>query len=136
MVTFYEERPAPEPSDLTDIERALGVPSPPALRRLFVDHNGGRPDENHFRCSTLQTDVSECVEVRSGRGGALWVYELLRSRGLPRHLFPFANDSGGNYFLLSCEIDNGEVMFHPHEDPFRLIPVGVSFNEFWARLES
>jgi len=84
MVTFYEERPAPEPSDLTDIERALGVPIPPALRRLFVDHNGGRPEENHFRCSTLQTDVSECVEVRSGRGGALWVYELLRSRGLPR----------------------------------------------------
>ncbi|HEY7375627.1 MAG TPA: SMI1/KNR4 family protein [Polyangia bacterium] len=133
MVRFVECDPPASDEEIDDLEQRVALRFPAALRRLFREANGGRPEPYIYG----DTDVSECLALRSGKGSAEWTYDLLvaSKQLVPRHFFRFAVDSGGNTFLVDCSSDQGMVFLWVHDTADeRLLPLDVSLEEFWSCL--
>ena len=143
MVTFTDCAPPATPAQVADLEARLGFRLPDGLRRLFLEANGARPSP------ILSTDakphhdpwdcVSACLELREGRGGALWYYQLtvLKQRLVPASFFPFAHVLGGDLFFVDCASSDAQVYVHLHDTAFEPIEaLGISFDDFWKRLEA
>ena len=137
MVRFVEcETPATD-EQVDEIERRAGLRFPSGLRRLFREANGGRPEPYVYRDENNDTDISECLALREGRGSAWWTYELmvLSQKLVPRHFFPFAVDSGGDTFLVDCSSAQGMVFRYRHDTAFEpVVPLNVAIEELWSRL--
>ena len=73
--------------------------------------------------------------VLSGRdGSAVWTYDLfaISKKIIPAHLFPFADDGGGDCFLADCSSPDGNVVLFVHDTAFEhLQPLHVTFKQFW-----
>jgi hypothetical protein len=137
-VVRFERCIAPASNEqIDDLEHRLGLQFPADLRRLFREANGGRPEPYVYRDDNHDTDVSECLALRPGRGSALWTYELLvlSKQLVPRHFFPFAVDSGGDCFFVDCSVARSGVYVYVHDTAFeRLRLLCGSIDEFWTRL--
>jgi hypothetical protein len=137
MVTFSECIAPASDEEVDQLEGRVGLKFPSGLRRLFSTANGGRPTPSVFRDGEIDTDVSECLALRDGRGSALWTYELfvLSKRLVPSTFFPFAVDSGGDCFFVDCSSAAASVFLYVHDTAFEhLCPLDVSIDDFWERL--
>lgn len=90
MVEYSDSMAPASDEQIDDLEKRVGLSFPSALRRLFREANGGRPSPYVYRDDNNDTDVSECLAIRDGKGSALWTYELLvQSKHLvPKQFFP------------------------------------------------
>ena len=134
------------PAQVADLEAQLGFRLPDGLRRVFLTFNGGRPEPSALRpppdadlrpYGPWDNDVSECLELRDGRGGALWWYQLLvqKQRLVPPSFFPFAHTSGGDMFFVDCASPDGQVHVHLHDTAYEhLHALGLSIDAFWDHL--
>ena len=104
MVIFLDCIGPASDEQIDELEKKVGLRFPGALRRLFREVNGARPAPCIYRDNNNDTDVSECLAIREGKGSALWTYELLvlSKRLVPSQFFPFAVDSGGDFFLWTA----------------------------------
>ena len=137
MVVFSESMSPASNEQIDDVERRIGFSFPGALRRVFREANGGRPYPYIYRDDNNDTDVSECLAIREGKGSALWTYELLvRTKHLvPEQYFPFAVDSGGDCFLVDCSPKAGGVWLYVHDTAFEHLRfLSANLDEFWSRL--
>jgi hypothetical protein len=137
MVEYSNSMDPATDEQIDDLERRVGLSFPAALRRLFREANGGRPSPYVYRDDNNDTDVSECLAIREGKGSALWTYELLvlSKRLVPKQFFPFAVDSGGDCFFVDCSPGKGGVWIYVHDTSFehlRFLCVGL--DEFWSHL--
>jgi hypothetical protein len=136
MVKFVECDPPASDQEIDDLEKRVGLRFPEGLRRLFREANGGRPEPYNYSDGAHDTDVSECLALRPGKGSAEWTYDLLVSskKLVPKHFFPFAVDSGGNTFFVDCSSAEGAVYLYVHELPVEHVPLNVNIDGFWSRL--
>jgi len=137
MVKFSDCIDPASDEQVDDLERQVGLRFPNGLRRLFREANGGRPNPCIYRDDNNDTDVSECLAIRDGRGSALWTYELLvlSKRLVPEWFFPFAVDSGGDCFFVSCSPAEAGVYVYVNDTAFEHVRLlSASIEEFWSRL--
>lgn len=137
MVTFSECIEPATDEQIDDLERRVGLRFPSGLRRLFSEANGGRPNPYIYRDDNNDTDVSECLAIREGKGSAMWTYELLvlSKRLVPKQFFPFAVDSGGDCFFVDCSPAKGCVYVYVHDTAFEHVRLlCANLEDFWSRL--
>lgn len=145
-VTFTECISPATPEQIAGLEAQLGFRLPEGLRRVFSEFNGGRPEPRTLRppegaeirpYGPWDNDVSACLELRDGRGSALWSYQLevLLQRLVPATFFPFAHCSGGDTYFVDCASPDGQVHVYVHDTAHEhLHALGVSIDAFWGCL--
>jgi len=137
MIINDSEEPLTE-ENINFFERELALQFPLSLREHFLRANGGRPDLNVYEYDNVDTDVSEFLPLRYGRGSAISVYQnhVLSKGFVPRHFFPFAVDGGGDYFYVDCSTEDGMVYLYRHDTAFEhIVPLNVGIDEFCSRLK-
>jgi SMI1-KNR4 cell-wall len=138
---FLNPEPGVSLLEVAEIEAILGIEFPPAVRSLYVSTNGGEPEPYVLENSNVDTVVAEFLPLKSDRKGtAVSSYgRLVIGQGLvPRHLFPFAIDGGGDYFFVDCSTSEGSVSFYRGDssDGERLLDLDLAFEQFWSSLKS
>jgi len=128
------------PRDIENAQRELSLRFPAPLTNHFLKVNGGKPDPHVYEDARIDTTISESLALKStkGRHTAIETYRhlVLNLELLPANFFPFAADSGGDYFFADCSTEDGDVYLYRHDtngEP--LIPLGFGVDEFWARLK-
>jgi len=105
--------------ELSAAEAEIGVRFPPGLRDHYLRTNGGVPDPYIFRRGNIEVAISQCLPLRADgrRISAMDVYRhlVLKQGVIPKYLFPFAIDGGGNPFLVDCRTDEGWVYVWWHD---------------------
>ena len=125
--------------DLSSAEAEIGLSFPTGLREHFLRANGGVPEPYIFRRENVTVAMSECLPLRAdGRGvSALNVYRMLAlDKGvIPKYLFPFAVDGGGNLFVIDCRSGDGWVYIWWHDVPDdSLLDLHTRISDFWSHL--
>jgi hypothetical protein len=127
-------------NELKQFELKYGISLPADYRAFLIENNGGDPFG--YIEPIMQTDIQWIYGLHRGEYWASLYYiaeELLEGQ-IPNKLLPIANDSGGNFFVLSMrEEDYSKLYFWDHEEEleedrskwFKILhPVANSFTEF------
>jgi SMI1 / KNR4 family (SUKH-1) len=127
------------PVQLEQIEEDLQLEFPEPFKRLYLESNGGSPSPYVFTNEDIDTVVSELLPLTSRSSGTAvrsYKHLVLDSKLVPRRLFPFAIDGGGDYFFVDCSSPTGTVYFYRSEssEGDRLVDLGLGFEEFWESL--
>lgn len=139
MVEFIECEAPATAEEIEAVEKYVGYRFPAGLRRLFESANGGRPEPYIFRHGRIDTAVSECLPLRTGKNSALATYEILirQKKLLPDNYFPFAVDGTGDYFFVDCTSADALVTLYVHDTAFEhVVPLNIGIEEFWSRMTS
>ncbi|MBC3930031.1 SMI1/KNR4 family protein [Undibacterium sp. CY21W] len=116
-------------SEITALERKIGMAIAPEFVEFAVENDGAEPETNIFK-------ISEANE--SGVNGFIPVKEIYkessRIENLPQFSFPVAWAEGGNYVLI-CQGENGAVYFWDHEQPDNITRLAANFGLFLNLLE-
>ena len=116
------------------VEHELNFRFPASLREAYVQSNGGSPDRCIFQSQVIDTAVSEFLPLLSDKirpATATYKYLVLEKKLVPPHYFPFAVDSGGDYFFVDCSVPCGRVFLLRHDTIFeRVIDTGLTHKEF------
>jgi hypothetical protein len=126
--------------DISLVERELDLLFPAALVNHFLSANGGRPYPYVYEDERVDTTVSAALPLKTGRGEhtAVDTYRhlVLELELLPAHFFPFAADSGGDYFYVDCESEWAEVYLYRHDTAGEpLVPLKMGLDKFWDSLK-
>ena len=117
-------------ADLDSFERETGLELVPEYRDFLLAHNGGRPESNSIDLPGLDdaTGVNDFLGLRAGDDHDLRRELAVYDGRIPPGALPFAEDPGGNLFLLSLAGGTrGAVFFWDHEEE----PVdAVDWSEF------
>jgi cell wall assembly regulator SMI1 len=139
MLFENQDKPMP-PEEIDSIEAELGICFPNSLKNLFLENNGGSPIPYVLRTQSHHTTISETLPLKSaeGRGTAVDTYKsLVLGRNLvSRQLFPFAVDSGGDYFFIDCTPNHESIYFYKADSTFNrnLSDLCMSLDAFWNSL--
>ena len=132
-------------------EKALGVSFPAVYRRFLLEHNGGYPDDPHFRMPGARKGSTRLGAVVDFAGidtpeettNIDYLLQTFQDR-VPARMFPIARDPGGNLILLSSKgKDAGTVYFWDHEREAddgespterNLVAIADSFDAFLKKL--
>ena len=126
--------------EIDGVETDLGMRFPNSLKKLFIENNGGSPIPYVLHTQDHYTTVSETLPLLSdeGRGTAVESYKtLILERNLvPSKLFPFAVDSGGDYFFVDCTPNQESVFLYKADSAFgkNLNNLGMTLEGFWNSL--
>jgi SMI1-KNR4 cell-wall len=128
------------PTDIQNIEAELSIRFTDSLKKLFLENNGGSPIPYVFHTNDHYTTVSETLPLQSskGRGTAVDSYKtlVLKRNLVSKQLFPFAVDSGGDYFFVDCTPNRESVYFYQADNTFgeNLSDLRISLEAFWNSL--
>ena len=137
MVEFTDCDPPATEEQIQAFEATVGCRFPPRLRRLFLETNGGRPNPDGYRDEENDTDVSECLALREGRGSVQHIYDIAvrQKRLVPEHFVPFACDSCGDFFYVDCDSPEALVYLYVHDTAYEHFrPLGITMDELFSRL--
>lgn len=101
-------------ADLANAENALGFSLPKELRKLYIENNGGRPERYVYIDEKTETSVSEILQIADLDGSSAvdsYRHIVIEKSLAPTWLFPFAVDSGGDYFMVDIRCERGSVFF-------------------------
>src|SRR6185437_5815420 len=127
-------------AEIENVEAELDLRFPNSLKKLFLENNGGRPIPYVLHTQNHWTTVSDTLPLRSSksRGTAVHCYKILvlERKLVPRELFPFAVDSGGDCFFVDCTPDQESVYLYKADSAFgeNLADLHMSLGEFWNSL--
>jgi hypothetical protein len=134
-VRFDAINPGPPltPAELDAYCAANRLALPEPLRRQLLDQNGGAPTAE-VRVDLPGGDETELlglfgIRMRNLSAELAWNAETFTGR-VPDGMIPFANDAGGNLFLVGTD---GTVSFWDHEregSPRALCPLDQSLDRF------
>jgi hypothetical protein len=138
-VRFLQPEDRLSEDDIRWIETDLGMRLPNGVRSLYLAFNGGVPSAYVFTNANVDTVVAELLPLKAaGKGTAVDTYrKLVLSLNLVApSMFPFAVDGSGDYFLVDCRTDVGNVYLYrgdtASESP--LVDLGCTFDAFWSSL--
>lgn len=139
MPTFEDAQDAATDEDLARVEARLGLPLPPLLRRVFQEFNGAHPTRPLFQSGDCKFEIQMTCRLAGVGSFPEKMHERLvvQERVLPRELFPFASDWGGNLLLADCSDHRCAVHVWWHDSydpPSPTTPLGVGLDEFWQIL--
>ena len=106
-VKFTDSGVRPKKKDITRAEEVIGFPFPEDYRKFLLTTNGGQLTEYHVvRIEDCNDDV--LMHVFLGVGTVMDIADSFEnlSDELPEGFFIFANDPGGNKFLM--DLSQGE----------------------------
>jgi SMI1-KNR4 cell-wall len=113
------------------LEAAIGHPIGESFRRFVSENDGAEPESNRFEIGD---------DNGSGVRRFIPVSKILEEReyidNIPKHAYPIAEDSCGNYVLLD-EGKGGQIYFWDHElpDDENIIKLADNFDAFLSMLE-
>jgi len=119
--------------------REFQLTFPESLIDLYLKANGGEPEPYVFQKGNIDTVVTEFLALTSTEfDTSPEVYRdlVLTKKIVPKHLYPFAIDGGGDYFFVNT-IDGSEGVFLYLHDTSRknhLVNLKMTFSEFWLSL--
>jgi cell wall assembly regulator SMI1 len=133
-------RPPPSPEVISAFERKFNVSLPSEYIELLRHSNGGYPELGTIR-PFGRTDIDEwgvnhffyLNEDRNGTA-SLWAATKYWQSILGERKIPFAQDAGGNAFVLDLDAVPPRVVVCIHAD-FETVEIADSFAEFIDRLE-
>jgi hypothetical protein len=141
-VSFTDSEQPLSAKEIDAIADSVGLTFPSALKAHYLHANGGAPEPYVFEDDSVSTVVSEVLplKARRGVGTAVQSYRrlALEKRLIPKHMFPFAVEGGGDYFLVDCSSESGEVFYYRHDTAFennRVRSLGVDLEGFWDKLK-
>lgn len=107
--------PALSPTEVDAYCETHGLALPASLRNQLLDQSGGAPrkDLSVPLPGGDETDIFSVfgLEMREPASELAWIADTYAGR-IPSELVPFANDSGGNLFLVGAD---NRVWFWDHE---------------------
>ena len=114
-ITFARGAAPASVDHLTAIEQAYDFTLPEEYKAHLLQHNGGFPDRDSFYVEAKKYTVNKFRPVGGGKGSLEVGLESLRDELHP-DLVPFANEAGGDQFVLSVgPEDYGSVYYIAHE---------------------
>lgn len=125
--------------DLTEVEREFDFLFPADFKGHYRNRNGGRPKNNLFKKDDTVFVFNEFLPIKYGKSNCLFedVFRDLKieQEVLPKHLIPFGDDPGGDYYCFSVrENDAGSIWIYRGEysdNPDRAVEfLARSLNEF------
>jgi hypothetical protein len=137
---FLDSQDAISMAELQRLEAVMSLVFPEPVKLCYLESNGGSPSPYVFTNDDIDTIVSEFLPLKSTTSGtAVESYRrlVLVAKLVPRSLFPFAVDGGGDYFFVDCASPSGRVYFYRSDtngtDP--LVDLRLGFQEFWESLK-
>lgn len=131
------ECPLPSEADLDQFRALLGdnTTIPASFEEFLRTYNGGTFDECVFEETEEGPVVVSTFFPVSGSADE----SISRQLGYFQETvgdgyIPFADDPGGNYFLIGCSPDNAGVVFFWNHATHGMFEVSKSFSEFIDRL--
>lgn len=125
--------------ELARLEGELELKFPEAVRRCYLEANGGEPEPYVFSNDLIDTVVSELLPLKSKGRTALDTYRrlVLELKLVSPNFFPFAVDGGGDYFFVDCSSPKGNVFFYEGDSDRkdRLVDLRLGFADFWKALQ-
>lgn len=109
------------PAEIDSSEMKLGSSLQEDVKAFYLEHNGGRLLGRHVvKVPEWKETVVNCIFSLNDDGeiNALTEYKDYRSMDrIPKNSFPFADDPGGNLFIVSLERETfGSVYLWNHEE--------------------
>jgi hypothetical protein len=126
-------------SDLNEVESAFDFAFPADFRKHYLNQNGGRPQYNLFKKDETVFVFNEFLPLKYGRVNCLFedVFRDLKIERevLPKHLVPFGDDPGGDYYCFSVRAEDvGSIWIYRgeyYDSPDRAVEfLAKSLNEF------
>ena len=141
MIQIRNRGPQIDPSQIAEIEAALGSELPTSYKKFLLKENGGLPTPDTIdieRVPGSPTDVQVFFGIgRGARSSDLsWNIDLI-SKCCPNHrLLPVACDSAGNLFCLDLFKEfNGGVLYCDLSDPhIAFYEVAPNFESFLEKI--
>lgn len=116
-----------------EVERELGVRLPEDYVEVARENQGRAPSPATVSLGESSKTVLGYLlhfEAEPQYASLVGAWRAIRD-ALPEGVIPFAEDPAGNFFCFDYRADemNPPVVFWPHEQPERMIPVAAGFNE-------
>lgn len=120
--------------DISEIEKKYGVSFPAILREYYLRHNGDKIRLCIFTVDYEEFGVAELVELKYGSCSFEKLVENDREDEIiDEHLYPLANNEGGDYFYWDAR--DGNVYMIYCDDIENPVPVCASVEEFLELME-
>jgi hypothetical protein len=123
MVAFFDCSDTPTDTEISDLEKLIGLEFPQDYKDHIRKYNGGTCTPNIFTFLEngieTESDISYFLSISEDEYYTLKEYivdfKLDEARLLSSYL-PIATDSGGNLVCICCEgEDKGNIFFWDHE---------------------
>lgn len=131
------DRAPPTPEEIERFERFFGVRLPPDYLALLAFSNGGHPELDAFIPKGSESEeiwgVNRFLKMRNDDPydlESVWGATDVWRRVTNRNVVAIANNGGGDYVLLSYDVDPPRVTICLHEEQLAMIHVADSFAEF------
>ncbi len=130
---FIETSPPIDDHDLDDVETVIGYRLPNSLRQFLLVHNGGRAALNCFRSDNgSEFEINRFLGVKFRSSPKEPTLEevietfIFQRSLLPRHLTPFAEDAGGNFYCIDRLTQRVVFCDHEHLTDVDFAPTDVA----------
>ena len=133
----------PTVEEIREIETKLSLSLPTSLKEVYLNLKVNDFEQSYFTFDGSDYEVAELLPLKAERYEytAMSSYRnLVLSKGLrPNAFFPFAVDSGGDYYFVDCSRPDGTVSFFQGEywpdEQECVTNFGLGFKEFWHALK-
>jgi hypothetical protein len=142
-IDFVNTQPPILETDLTHVEQTFGFKFPEDFRKLYLLHNGGRPQKNRFVDQKGPCVLHEFLPIKySTRPVSTLESSIARLRDgrrcIPDFLVQFAVDPSGDYYCFSIREDEHGAIYFVHMDSRdssrRVEYLANSLHEFLGKL--
>src|SRR5688572_6272677 len=121
------------------VAREFQLTFPDSLISLYLQANGGEPETYVFQKGSIDTVVTEFLALTSTEfDTSPEVYRdlVLAKQIVPKHLYPFAIDGGGDYFFIDTSDAKEGVYLYLHDTSRKnpLVNLKMTFADFWESL--
>lgn len=133
------KKPPPTEQDFTRLAKLLDFEVPLALKKLLLFSNGGHPELDSLYVPKMNEwfsinrfySISSSEEENNSISGVYLQWKNYTGQDK----LPFAEDGGGNQFVLNLRSAENPVFLCLHDENFRLVKISDSFEDFIDDLE-
>jgi hypothetical protein len=120
---------------LGELEKESGLALPESYKTMAEKHNGGRPNKRIFGSGDGALPLRSFLRVDETEDASSAAFAHERVKKINNKLFPFADDSFGNYFCLFPSNDSSEpVVVFLDMELEKMTELSESFSSFMNSL--
>ena len=130
---FYKTENSISLNDIIEFEKSYNLKLPEEYINHILQENGGYPEKDECEDCVIASFYS----IKYGRNNVAEVIHNLQTieNVLPKDLFPFAYDQGGNDFCISlAKEDYGKIYIWYHDTGGEKKFLANSFDDFMSKL--
>lgn len=134
IIEFKNPDIALTPSIFDEVQREFELTIPEVVKDFYLANNGGQPSPFMFRTEDHEIVVNAILPLISKRRSDTvidcYVSLVLTKKLVPKSLFPFAIDPGGEFFFVDTDSPLGAVFLF-NSDIMEIQKLSDSFVQFW-----